>query len=203
MSAPFIPTARIEHAAAALTREHQLAPGFDVERLLDQLGLGLVWEPIDDDGGGRILGQLIAEEKIVVLNERHLELLEQNSGRLRRFTVGHELGHWSLHAAAIRSGTGTLFENGRVWCRDGSADPLERQAEMFSAALLIPRDQLLAAVPASSWHGWPTVYRLADEFQINATPMIIRLETLGWAHRDADGTPRSGPLVSQGQDSLF
>jgi Zn-dependent peptidase ImmA (M78 family) len=116
----------------------------------------------------------------VILNENHLALLEQRDGRLRRFTVGHELGHWSLHADAIRSGTLKLFEGGRVWCRDGSTDPVERQAEMFSAALLMPREQMLDSVPAAPWHGWSTVYRLADQFRVNATPMIIRLETLGW-----------------------
>ncbi len=203
MTTPFIPTARIERSAAGLTREHQLTPGFDVERLLDELGLGLVWDVVEDDGGGRVLGQLIPEEQVVVLNENHFELLEQRDGRLRRFTVGHELGHWSLHADAIRSGTLKLFGGGRVWCRDGSTDPVERQAEMFSAALLMPREQMLAAVPAAPWHGWATVYRLADQFRVNATPMIIRLETLGWAHRDADGIPSSGRRAATGQGALF
>jgi hypothetical protein len=44
MTGPFIPAARIERSAAELTREHQLMPGFDVEQLLDELGLGLVWD---------------------------------------------------------------------------------------------------------------------------------------------------------------
>jgi len=198
----FIPAARIERAAAELTRQHQLLPGFDVERLLDELGLGLVWEPIEDEGG-RVLGQLIPQDQVVVLNERHIDLLEQKEGRLRRYTIGHEVGHWTLHADAIRSGTLSLFDGSRVWCRDGSSDPVERQAEMFSAALLMPHDQLFDAVPSAPWQGWSAVYRLADRFVVNPTPMIIRLEALGWAHRDENGRPSSGPAVSHGQDSLF
>jgi len=80
---------------------------------------------------------------VVVLNERHIDLLEQKEGRLRRYTIGHEVGHWTLHADAIRSGTLSLFDGSRVWCRDGSSDPVERQAEMFSAALLMPHRSTL------------------------------------------------------------
>jgi hypothetical protein len=56
------------------------------------------------DDHGRIFGQLIPEQRIVILNERHLDALEAKDGRLRRYTIGHELGHWDLHAEAARSG---------------------------------------------------------------------------------------------------
>ena len=59
----------------------------------------------------------------------------------RRFTIGHELGHWCLH----RSG-------GAVWCRSNTVDPEDRpdaaprrayppeesEANEFAAALLMP-----------------------------------------------------------------
>ncbi|MBJ7608110.1 MAG: ImmA/IrrE family metallo-endopeptidase [Candidatus Dormibacteraeota bacterium] len=199
----FISVQQIEARAAEVWRRHGLAPGFDVERLLDAVGLGLAWEPIDDDGGSRVLGQLIPEEKVVLLNERHIDLLEEKEGRLRRYTVGHEVGHWLLHAGDIRSGTLSMFDGKRIWCRDGSQDPVERQAEMFSASLLMPRDRLLAALPPSPWRGWPPVYRLADRFAVNVTPMAIRLETCGWMHRDDNGTPACGPKTPAGQGSLF
>jgi Zn-dependent peptidase ImmA (M78 family) len=198
----FIPEARIEQRAAELWQRHGLEPGFDVERLLDDLGLGLVWEDVPDDDG-RVLGQLIPEQQIVVLNERHLDALEDKGGRLRRYTVGHEVGHWELHAEAARSGTLRLLDGGRIWCRDRSADPLERQAEMFSAALLVPRDRLRVALPKGPWRGWPTVYDLADQFAVNVTPMKIRLERLGWMHLDEDGVPVSGRKPAPGQNQLF
>ena len=199
----YIPEARIEEHAAALWRRHGLTPGFDVERLLDDLGLSLCWEEVDDVGGSRVLGQLMPVKKLVVLNQRHIALLEEKQGRLRRYTVGHEVGHWELHTGDIRSGILTFFDGERTWCRDGSRDPVERQAEMFSAALLMPRDHLLAALPKLPWHGWGPVYRLAEEFLVNPTPMAIRLEKLGWMHRDDDGVPVSGSKPSAGQPSLF
>jgi hypothetical protein len=55
----------------------------------------------------------------------------------RRFTIGHELGHWCLHRTA-----------GAVWCRAGAVDPEptdrpaypieESEANEFAAALLMP-----------------------------------------------------------------
>jgi IrrE N-terminal-like domain len=198
----FIPEAQIEARTAELWQRHSLEPGFDVERLLDDLGLGLVWEPIEQGGGPDVLGQLIPQQQIVVLNERHIERLEAKERRLLRYTVGHEVGHWVLHAEAIRSGTVSLFDGERVWCRDGSHDPVERQAEIFSAALLVPRDRLLDAMPKAPWSGWRTIYTLADLFVVNATPMIIRLERLGWAHRDDGGDPASGPKPAPGQAVL-
>jgi Zn-dependent peptidase ImmA (M78 family) len=198
----FIPEPLLEQRAAELWRQHGLVPGFDVERLLDRLGLGLVWEEVPDERG-RVLGQLIPDQRVVVLNERHLQALEEKDGRLRRYTVGHEVGHWEFHAAAARSGTLRLLPGGRTWCRDGSPDPAERQAEMFSAALLIPRDRLRAALPKRPWRGWPTIYDLADLFVVNVTPIRIRLERLGWVHLDEDGVPVSGPRPASGQGQLF
>jgi hypothetical protein len=54
----------------------------------------------------------------------------------RRFTVGHELGHWCMH----RSGAGA------IWCRStsvseddrGAFPPEEAEANFFAAALLMP-----------------------------------------------------------------
>jgi hypothetical protein len=80
---------------------------------------------------------------------------------------------------------------------------VERQAELFSAALLIPRDRLRAALPKRPWRGWPALYDLADLFVVNVTPMRIRLERLGWMHLDEDGAPVSGPKPVFGQGQLF
>jgi uncharacterized protein DUF955 len=197
----FVPDIQIETRAAELWQQHRLSPGFDVERLVDDLDLNLVWDAIEDHDEGIILGQLIPAQRLIVLNERHATRLEAKEGRQRRYTIGHEIGHWILHAGAATSES--LFRDGRTWCRDGSVNPAERQAEKFSAALLIPRDLLLASLPRAPWLGWAPVYALADRFVVNVTPMRIRLEGLGWMHLGPDGTPRSGPSASPSQPTLF
>ena len=200
---PFIAEAQIEARTVELWQRHSLERVFDVEQLLDDLGLGLLWEDVDDSDGDPILGQLIPERKLVVLNERHIDRLEEKERRLLRYTVGHEIGHWILHAEAARSGTLSLFDGERILCRTGSRDPIERQAEMFAAALLIPKGQLQAELPEPPWRGWPPVYRLADTFLVNVTPMKIRLERLGWMHCDENNVPVSGPAPVPGQGLLF
>jgi hypothetical protein len=199
----FIPQDQIEARAAELWRQHGLSVGFDVERLLDDLGLDLLWESLPASDDGVVLGQLIPKEKLVVLNEAQRERLEQAGGRQRRYTVGHELGHWTLHSDAARSGTLSLFDGRRVLCRDKSAHPVERQAEKFAAALLMPREELRPALPVAPWRGWRHVYDLADRFVVTPTAMAVRLEELGWMHRDEDDVPSSGRRVPAGQGSLF
>jgi len=188
----FIAEARIEARAAELWQQFGLQPGFDVERLLDQLDLCLSWESIDDSGDeGDILGQLVPGQRLVLLNEQHLSRLEKNGGAQRRFTIGHEIGHWILHAPGGGLGASSLFTDGRVWCRDGSHESIERQAEMFAAALLIPSEFLAEALPAGSWSGWPAVYRLAECFAVSPTAMQYRLVKLEWMHLGEGREPRS------------
>src|SRR5436309_14207844 len=77
---------QIEARAAEFWQRDGLAPGFDVERLLDELELDLLWEEVDDPPDAEVLGQLVPARKLVVLNERHRTRLEQNGGRQRRYT---------------------------------------------------------------------------------------------------------------------
>ena len=199
----FLPEEVIGARAAELWRSHRLEPGFDVEVLLDSLSIELLWESIPDDGNDRILGQLDPGKRTVVLNERYLNALEAEGRRMLRYTVGHEIGHWILHSEAAQSGTLSLLEDGRIWCRSGSASSVERQAEMFSARLLMPRDRLKLEKPTYPWSGWPVVYRLAEKFAVSPTSMIIRLEELGWGHRTRLGEPTSGLPQADGQFQLF
>ena len=67
----------------------------------------------------------------------------------RRFTIGHELGHWVLHQDAQ---TSLFCRHGSVTEPDGVAgggtsaderpplDPIEEQANWFAASLLMPAD---------------------------------------------------------------
>ncbi|MGA7087949.1 MAG: ImmA/IrrE family metallo-endopeptidase [Candidatus Dormiibacterota bacterium] len=189
----FLSEAQIEAAAARLWITYGLEPRFDPEQLLDQLGLGLVWEEVDDPEEGKLLALLAPSDKQVVLNERHLEALEAKDGRLRRFTISHEVGHWILHAEAIRSGTLSLFVGDRIFCRVGSKARPEIQAEIFASALLIPLDRLRPRLPRAPWQGWPPVYQLADQFLVSPTAMRVRLERLRLMHVDSELGPRSGP----------
>jgi hypothetical protein len=101
----YIPEAVFEARASELWQKYGLEPAFDVEELADRLGLGLLWEEEPDKEDSVVLGLLDPTEARIILNEKHLAELEANGGRLRRYTMGHEIGHWIFHADAARSGT--------------------------------------------------------------------------------------------------
>jgi len=202
VSTEFIPRARIDAKAADLWRREGLTVGFDCDQLLDRLGLNLLWETIPEGPRERILGALQPATKLVVLNESRLAELEENEG-LRRFTIGHEVGHWFLHATDTRAGQLTLDAAGRTWCRSGSSASPERQAEMYAGSLLIPEDHLRARLPVAPRGGWAEIYALAEAFVVTPTAMIIRLEELGLYHRNDSGVPVIGRPRDERQGTLF
>jgi hypothetical protein len=202
VSIEFVPRARIDARAADLWRRQGLSVAFDCDWLLDRLGLDLLWDSIPERPGERILGALQPADRLVVLNESRLAELEENVG-LRRFTIGHEVGHWFLHATDARAGQLTLDKAGRTWCRSGSTASPERQAEMYASSLLIPEDRLRAVLTAEPRGGWPEVYALAERFVVSPTAMIIRLEELGLYHRNREGVPAVGRPRDERQGSLF
>ena len=91
----------------------------------------------------------------------------------RRFTVAHELGHVEL---------GHL--NGREKClrdtRDsyvlGTDKVIEREANLFAAALLMPAQAVRAAVAEMRN---PNIERMARLFRVSKLAMGIRLKQLG------------------------
>ena len=182
-------------------RKHKLEPAFDIEALLDELQLGLLWDDLPSD----VLGALKPSEQMVILNQQRLAHFEANRG-LQRFTVGHEIGHWVFHAEDVRSGTIPMLDGGRTWCRDdtfaGGRPPAEIQADLFASYLLMPHDLLKPLLPTAPWRGWPAVFQLAEKFAVSTTAMIVRLEKAGWAHQTADGTPIGGRAPVEGQTSL-
>jgi len=194
----YVSLARIEELAAEIWRRHRLEPGFDTELLLDELELDLLWETVAEEAGREVLGQLVPELRLVTLNESHRDRLEAKQGRVRRFTLGHEIGHWMLHCGGTPA-----FTSGRPACRGESPGARERQADMYAAALLMPEDRVLAALPAAPWSGWPDVYRLADAFVVTVTAMVRRMEELRCVRRDGSGAPVSDRLAPIDQDALF
>ena len=150
-------------------------------------------------------GQVIIDERLDPTN--HPEMI----GRYN-FTVGHETGHWQLHRVHFGKNPNqeqlfALPEPPSVVCRTSQAkEPIEWQADFFSACLLMPKIML-----RESWksrHGVECVSLeelrrirsngssyaqtisddamieefckpLSREFQVSPIAMRIRLETLG------------------------
>lgn len=78
----FIPAAVLDSRSADLWQRLRLEPGFDAEALLDSLDLNLLWGTLDEADGERVLGALLARDRLVVLNE--LELAHRDVGGVPR-----------------------------------------------------------------------------------------------------------------------
>jgi hypothetical protein len=98
----FLKNEAIEGVTASRIREYEAKAGVTVklpvpvEKIVEQvLGLNLDWDEIEERPGEQILGGLVAAERKIVLNEKHLALFEAKPG-LERSTIGHEAGHWDI-----------------------------------------------------------------------------------------------------------
>lgn len=80
-----------------------------------------------------------------------------------RFTLAHELGHWALHHHARATE-----------CHGGPCDPLEREADAFAAALLMPADAVMYW-----WRRGEAFTALCARFGVSYEAMHWRLIELG------------------------
>lgn len=89
-----------------------------------------------------------------------------------RFTVAHELGHYFLpgHPAKLfRNGDGVRHSHSGFV----SHDPLERQADCFASALLMPEAIITKAVDKAG-NGFSAIEKLAKECKSSITATAIR-----------------------------
>src|SRR5207249_2037123 len=127
-----------------------LEPPIDVDMIGEVMfELNWEWDRIEDpnsESGLIILGGLYPRQRRVVMNEIHVEVFRRKPG-LERFTKGHEIGHWVLHIDKSVLDHPSLFDGlgdepdgaDTIICRDGDDTWIERQANWFSAGLLMPK----------------------------------------------------------------
>lgn len=143
---PFLGKRRIDFEAARLWAEFQLArrkelePPVPVEELLE-LHCGLTLEVTDlgeQLGQDDVLGAIWFERREVVIDHQlDPAMFPEREGRYR-FTLAHELGHWTLHRRTYGHAERRSRPPGFI-CRSTSRERVEWQADYFAACLLMPR----------------------------------------------------------------
>lgn len=96
---------------------------------------------------------------------------DRNSGR-SRFTIGHETGHYFLdeHRNSLISGSAPSHAS---WCGFKSDNWAEREADLFSAHLLMPTKRFIKAARRVT-AGLEGIYPLTEEFGSSLTATAIR-----------------------------
>ena len=97
---------------------------------------------ITDDGlfaDPSFLGGISFETKTIFVNAS----IEDHEGRYT-FTIAHEIGHHVLHKDVYDE---LISDRSQIMCREEKKKPLiERQADRFAAALMMPRQTIIAEV---------------------------------------------------------
>lgn len=147
-------------------RDSVPVPVFDI---ITELGLGLLFCPLDDDVSGWIELRDDGNYQIVI-NERH-------SLVRKRFTAAHELGHYIYHRDLLGRGTGDT----RAYRAESSPLPNarirprhERQANTFAANLLMPAQ----SIEKLRAEGCVDPSSLAERLVVSTEAMRIRLGPL-------------------------
>lgn len=206
-----------------------ISPPVPIEKVVAQVyNLTLEWEEIEEAPGETILGGLNPEDRLIVINTRHLSVFEEKPG-LERSTIGHEAGHWEFDVDKSAIGHPKLFDTHSVIShrrhaglrlveifsgeacaaqflealRRKDTSDQERIANRFSAALSMPRSLLQNASKDFNLLFWPDLYRLAKLFEVNISAMTVRLQQLNLLYIDKEGRLHRSVEEAMGQRLLF
>jgi hypothetical protein len=165
------------------------APPVPVERIANSL-LGLLIEEHDDirslsnapKDQGHLSGMLDPDEMIVWVDAAEA----RRSPQRRRFTIGHEIGHFRMHVP----GSGGVFadraedicELPRNETSSATLPPLkqrEREADAFARELLMP-ELLVTEHARQTGFNLPA---LAERFDVSVPAIRLRLRLLGMLPR--------------------
>ena len=149
-----------------VAEEHE---GLDVQELAD---LRTLPEAPELPSGAQLSGLLLPTRKRIWVDAVEAA---RSVGR-RRFTIAHELGHWRLHAADSHAHARFCRseEVGASRAQLETASRLEREANRFAAALLMPEPLVREEATLARL----SVPLLARRFGVSASAMQVRLETL-------------------------
>lgn len=175
------PKINIERIASNLSLQGGIKPSINVEKVAEFLGL----EIKEDDLGSDVSGVLVIKNGKGVIG---VSKDETDNIVRRRFTIAHEIGHYVLHRFSQ-----DLFIDQHnfkaVFHRDTSSSSgkvtMEREANAFAAALLMPKTLIIKELSKKSYsfnfveeEEEDIIYRLAKEFKVSRQAMTFRLANL-------------------------
>jgi Zn-dependent peptidase ImmA (M78 family) len=155
----------IKDADQVRLENYQDTPPIDVYGIADNNGLEIIekhFPPDQSDIAGFVTMQNGTGKLYVNL---------QDGPNRRRFTVAHELGHWRLHKDELLTNPNRaiLF---RIAIGQLNKDPVEKDANIYAANLLVPLDML------EKYRDGKTKEQLADLFGVSTEVIGYRLSLL-------------------------
>jgi len=153
---------RARLAAEEIISGYGLTEPKDIDVEAISMDLGMLVEYDDIQG---------CEATLVGLKDKAIATVRRSSSRGReRFSVSHELGHWMLHRGkSFRCRMDAIEENLE------SNKTREREADEFSAHLLMPAPLFNPQVRALGMPGFRQLEELANNFQTSLVATVVRM----------------------------
>jgi Zn-dependent peptidase ImmA (M78 family) len=164
-------------AASSILMKAQITePPVPVERLAQEAGAVISYQPFEAADISGLLYRVTGTVPIIGVNSTNPKVRQ-------RFTIGHELGHLTLHQGQDLILERLVRLNFRDATSSTASDQEEIEANQFAAELLMPIDLLrrsltvlLQGKPLSDLE---VVRRLAKRFEVSQSAMEYRLTSLG------------------------
>ena len=196
-------------------------------------GLSISWEEIKDDDTMPIWGGLRPAEKEIVLNEKHITFFKQKPGverSTKAHELGHlDLfidksslnypvfpGFAKNNSFACRMATKGLvqivhdalidYESYKILKNDlRKIDPPDVATAVNRYASVISMPRLLLTVVAKDFDlkHWPSLYKLAETFDVTISALTVRLQQLGLMFIAEDKKIYNSKEEYYGQGNLF
>ena len=203
------PDLAVSAARAVLRRRGEASVPVDVVAIVDEFGIHLQESPALGSSASGCLMR-VGTTFGILFNTSVASIGH------RRFTIGHELGHFRMthhHQALFAAGELHQSDSGFVSNRWH-----ELEADHFSAELLMPREPFIAAIDRHA-PGLDAVMEIAEEFETSLTSTAIQFTKLSsepvaavvsqdgevrycWVSEALGNVPGIGPIPMQPGDSL-
>ncbi len=162
----------IREKVEALLRENRIhKPAVPVEKIAVKLGLDVRCAPLEGDLSGVLVRN--GGEIYIGVNSLH-------HPNRRRFTIAHELGHFSLHRGIKMHVDRDFRVNWRDDDSSKAVDPEEMEANRFAAELLMPTQLLVRDIEELKRLDRRTADLLARRYKVSQQAMRIRLGNFGF-----------------------
>lgn len=148
-----------------------------VEKIVQNLGIELKKEQVDDELSGFLVRDMRQGTAIIGVNAGH-------PSKRVRFTIAHELGHYLLHEGETvhfdGKSPGLTVVNLRNAKSSEGIDDNEKEANLFAAELLMPADFLERDLHdvSEDFISDDAIQDLAERYEVSVQALTFRLANL-------------------------
>jgi len=161
------PTETLEKLRKRLREAGLLTIPLNVFAVAEFLGVEVVEEAMDDDLSGYL--EMHGGHWVAGVNAYH-------HPNRKRFTIAHEIAHLLLHSSQKTCFQDQIFARREADRSQTEGASMEREADAFAAALLMPANDVRQAIDA----GTTSLSELAEKFRVSALAMKFRVKNLGY-----------------------